>query len=167
MVSRWADRLLEIIDPEIFFQDPASEVVAPTRAGEIRPEDMARARTQIRAALDKAADNHWLGELVTEPRYDIEIHPGEIARARKIMAQGPALIALSPAARVAWQQEAGGVTVYTNGQACQFDQSVLGCITELCARWRLEGEDLARAMARPTDLRLLEYLLENGGIYVE
>ena len=167
MVSRWADRLLESIDPEIFFQDPASEVVVPARAGEIRPEDMARARSQIRAALDKAADNHWLGELVTEPRYDIEIYPDEIARARKVMAQGPALIALSPAARVAWQQETGGVTVYANGQACQFDQSVLGCITELCSRWRLEGENLARAMARPTDLRLLEYLLENGGIYVE
>jgi len=45
MVSRWADCLLEHLDPELFYSDSHIEPV--TRAGEIRPQDLARVRAQV------------------------------------------------------------------------------------------------------------------------
>ncbi len=167
MVSRWADRLLENLDPELFFRDADSEAVSPSRPGEIRPGDLKRVVAQLEAAFKSAADTHWLGEMVTEPRYDVQLDSDELARARILMTQGPALIVLSPEARVAWQQEASSVTVYANGRSCQFSETILDCLAELCGSWHLEGESLARALAQPDAARLLDYLLENGGIYVE
>lgn len=165
MVSRWADRLLEQLDPELFYSDSRVEPV--TRAGEIRPRDLARVRAQVQAALDQETDNHWFGAMVTEPRYDCGIDDDELAAARALLADGAEHVALAPEARVAWQQEPQGVMVFANGEARLFDATVLSCLTALCERWRLEGDLLARCRAAAGTAALLDYLLETGGIHVE
>ncbi len=165
VVSRWADRLLEELDPELFFNDSHIEPV--TRAGEIRPRDLERVRAQLQAALDQEIDNHWFGELVSEPRYDCETDDDDFAEARALLASGPGFVALAPAARVAWQQEQGGIVVFVNGAHRVFGESVLDCLAVLCESWRLQGPTLAAGLAQAETVALLDYLLENGGIYVE
>jgi 50S ribosomal protein L16 3-hydroxylase len=165
MVSRWADSLLEQIDPDVFYSD--SDVEAAARAGEIRPRDLERVRAQVRAALETNSDNHWFGALVTEPRYDCSLDDEALSQARTLLAEGPALLTLAPAARVAWQQEEAGVMVFCNGEAALFGAAVLDCLPALCGTGRLEGATLASSVARADTAKLLDYLLETGGIDVE
>ncbi len=165
MVSRWADGLLEQLDPELFYSDAHIQPV--TRAGEITPQDLERVRAQLLAALDQKIDNHWFGEIVTEPRYECVTDDDDLTEARALLAQGPNLITLSPAARLAWQQERAGIIVFANGEARPFSEGVLDCLITLCDSWRLEGDALAQGLAQADTACLLDYLLETGGIYVE
>lgn len=165
MVSRWVDRLLEQMDSELHYGDSHIEPV--TRAGEIRTRDLDRVRAQVQAALDEEVDSRWFGELVTEPRYDYVHDDDDLAEARELLRSGSCFVALSPAARVAWQQEATGVRVFANGESRLFAESVLDSLTTLCESWRMEDKDLARCMALPDSADMLDYLLETGGIYVE
>tara|TARA_R110001599_G_scaffold353866_1_gene600927 strand:+ start:50497 stop:51621 length:1125 start_codon:yes stop_codon:yes gene_type:complete len=165
MVSRWADTLLEQMDIELRYTD--SLIEPATRAGEIRPRDLERARAQLQAALDEEIDNHWFGELVTEPRYDCSHDDDDLAEAMALLKSSSCVVSLSPAARVAWQQEASGVRLFANGGSRLFRETVLDSLVALCDSWRLEGEDLSRCMTLPESAEMLEYLLEAGGIYVE
>ena len=165
MVSRWADRLLEQMDQELFFSD--SHLEAVTRAGEIRPRDLARAMAQLQGALDQEIDNHWFGELVTEPRYKPGGDDDDLAEARAVLADSPAFVALSPAAKLAWQQEKTGIVVFANGESRIFADTVLPSLITLCESWRLEGAALDRALGQIDTAGLLDHLLETGSIYVE
>jgi 50S ribosomal protein L16 3-hydroxylase len=165
LVSRWVDRLLETLDPDLFYRDANVESV--TRPGEIRPRDLERVMAQLQGALDQEADNHWFGELVTEPRYEPATDEDDLAEARALLEDGTAWVALSPAARVAWQQEQSGVVVFANGESREFPQSVLPLVSALCGEWRVEGKALADALADDASDALLNYLLESGCIYVE
>ncbi len=165
MVSRWADSLLERLDPETFYTD--GDMDPATRAGEIRPRDLQRARAQVRAALDQAMDNDWFGAMVTEPRYDCSRDEEQLAHAMALLADGPALLELSSAARVAWQQEESGIMVFCNGEAALFSNGVLVSLIALCASGRLEGAALASGLAEAETARMMSYLLHAGGIDVE
>jgi len=165
MVSRWADSLLERLDPETFYTD--GDMGPATRAGEIRPRDLERARAQVRAALDQATDKHWFGAMVTEPRYDCGRDDDQLAQATALLADGPALLELSSAARVAWQQEESGIMVFCNGEAALFSDGVLGSLVALCAAGRVEGAALASGLAEAETARMMVYLLHAGGIDVE
>jgi len=165
MVSRWADSLLERLDPETFYTD--GDMGPATRAGEIRPRDLERARAQVCAALDKAMDNHWFGAMVTEPRYDCGRDDDQLAHAMALLADGPALLELASAARVAWQQEESGIMVFCNGEAALFSDGVLGSLVALCAAGRVEGAALASGLADSETARMIVYLLHAGGIDVE
>ena len=165
MVSRWADRLLEQMDQEVFFSDSHTEVVS--RAGDIRPRDLARAMAQLQGALDQESDNHWFGDLVTEPRYEPGGDDDDLADARAILSGKPASVALSPAAKLAWQQEESGIVVFANGEARTFAEAVLPSLITLCESWRLAGTELHRALDQADTAGLLDHLLETGSIYVE
>jgi len=165
MVSRWADSLLERLDPETFYTD--GDMGPATRAGEIRPRDLERARAQVSAALDQAMDNHWFGAMVTEPRYDCGRDDDQLAHAMALLADGPALLELSSAARVAWQQEESGIMVFCNGEAALFSDGVLGSLVTLCTAGRVEGAALASGLAEAETARMMGYLLHAGGIDVE
>ena len=165
MVSRWADQLLEQLDAEQFYRDAAPGPV--TRPGEIRPRDLQRALAQVQGALDQAAGNHWFGELVTEPRYEHPADDDDLADARALLRDGHSFVALSQAAKVAWQQESEGIAVFANGDSREFTEAVLPALLVLCEHWRLEGGPLAAALAEPESARMLDYLLEAGCIYVE
>jgi 50S ribosomal protein L16 3-hydroxylase len=165
MVSRWADRLLEQLDQELFYSDSHGEAV--TRSGEIRPRDLERVVAQLQGALDQEIDNHWFGELITEPRYEAIADDDDLAEARAMLAGKPALVALAPSAKLAWQQEAAGIVVFANGEARTFPAEVLPSLTSFCADWRLEGAQLGQGIAQPAVAKLIDYLLETGCLYVE
>lgn len=165
MVSRWADRLLESADPELFYSDSHTE--AASRAGEIRPRDLQRALAQLQAALDQEVDNHWLGELVTEPRYDSLADDDDLAEARLLLRDGPGLVSRVAAAKLAWQQDADGIRVFANGDSRSFSLDILPALVALCEHWELAGDLLANAIAAGQSAALLDYLLEMGVIYVE
>jgi 50S ribosomal protein L16 3-hydroxylase len=165
MVSRWADSLLAKMDPDLFYSD--SHIEPASRAGEIRPRDLQRVTAQVQAALAQDGDNHWFGELVTEPRYDTCSDDEDLAGAASLLASGPELVALSPAARLAWQQEAAGIVVFANGEARVFSAAILPDLLLLCETWRLAGRPLRSALDRPDTRLLLEHLLTLGCIHVE
>ena len=165
MVSRWADQLLEQMQAPDFYRDARQEPV--TRAGEIRPRDLERAMAQLQAALDQATGNHWFGELVTEPRYDLAELDCELNEALAALADGPEFVALSASAKLAWQHEAEGITVFANGESQTFDESVLPSLVILCESWRLAASDLEDARADTNTYTLLEYLLQSGCLYVQ
>ena len=165
MVSRWADQLLEELEPGQFYRDFRS---APAlRPGEIRPADLQRAQAQLQGALDQASGSRWFGELVTEPRYDAAPEEAELAAARKRLFTGSVAVTLCPAAKLAWQREAEGVRVFANGESSVFPGSVLTPLMKLCEHWQLEREQLATAMESVETATLLDYLLQSGCIYVE
>jgi 50S ribosomal protein L16 3-hydroxylase len=161
MVSRWVDQLLEELDPELYYRDLRPEPA--TRPGEIRPADLRRALAQLQGALDQAGDERWFGELVTEPRYAPEPDAQELADGLAALRGGAARVELSPAAKLAWQRTPEGVTVYANGASRQFPAGVADVVARLCGEWRLEGG----ALSDPGRCGLLQYLLENGCVYVE
>lgn len=165
MVSRWADRLLESMDPDLFYGD--SKVESVTRAGEIRPRDQERALAQLRAALDQEIDTHWFGELVTEPRYDNLADDDDLAEARALLRDGPSHISRVAAAKLAWQQDSDGIRVFANGDGRTFKPGILPALQMLCQDWALTGDDLMKGTADPDSAALLDYLLEMGVIYVE
>ncbi len=165
MVSRFVDQLLEQLDPDQFYHDAVQ--VAATRAGELRPRDLDRALAQLQGALDQASGNHWFGELVTEPRYETYPDDDDLGEARQLLQNGAKFVSLSPASRLAWQQEASGIQVYANGDSRCFDDAVLPGLIQLCEHWRLDGDGLDATLETAAGNELLDYLLETGCIYVE
>lgn len=165
MVSRFTDKLLEQMDGEQFYSDARLEPVS--RPGEIRPRDLERVQAQIQAALDQASGDHWFGELVTEPRYELMPDDDNLAQARAELCDGCDIVELSPAAKLAWQQEADGVVIFANGESRQFGTGILPVIIELCGQWKLEGETLASALGDTESCALLDHLLETGCLYVQ
>ena len=165
MVSRFADQLLEQLDPDQFYHDTMQ--TPASRAGEIRPRDLERAMAQLQGALDQASGNHWFGELVTEPRYENLSDNDDLAEARDILATGATVVSLSPGAKLAWQQESDGILVFANGSSMLFPESILSALVGLCEHWRLAEQDLADALDDQASADLLDYLLEGGCIYVE
>lgn len=166
MVSRFADSLLAQMESDQFYHDARLETV--TRPGEIRPRDLQRVQAQLLAALDQAAtDNHWFGELATEPRYDVVADDDDLAQARAELREGACRVELSPAAKLAWQQEQDSVVIFANGESRLFNSAVLPMVITLCGNWKLEPEELSAVQESGDSMALLDYLLETGCIYVE
>ena len=165
LVSRFTDKLLDQLDPELFYTDPGLET--STRAGEIRPRDLERVAAQLQAALDQASGNHWFGELVTEPRYELFPDDGELAEAKATLADNPARVSLHGAAKLAWQHEADTLVVFANGDSGEFCDSLVPLQMALSDKGYLEGDRLASAVGTPESRAWLDYLLESGCIYVE
>jgi len=165
MVSRWADQLLQEMDAGQFYRDAGQSSV--TRAGEIRAQDLQRAMSQLQGALDQGASSHWFGELVTEPRYEPGSDEDDLAEARALLAESASFVALSPAAKLAWQQDLEGIAVFANGESRLFEEAVLPTVLQLCESWRLEKQALQAASRQRASAALLDFLLETGCIYVE
>lgn len=165
MLSRWADQLLLHIEPEQFYGDAGR---APsTRPGEIHPGDLKQALAQLHQALDRAEGTEWFGELVTEPRYDIELDHGELAQAHALLLNGATSVSLAADAKLAWQQNGQGLIVFTNGESLQCALSALPSLLMLCDRQPLSGTSLDNAVADPDTASLLERLLYSGCIHVQ
>jgi len=165
MVSRWADQLLQQLPPEQFYRDPGRAPVV--RPGELHPRDLEQAMTQLHDVLGQAVGAHWFGELVTEPRYHIEVDDDEAARAHALLKGCARSVTLSPAAKVAWQQDATGIAVFANGECLTCAASVLPSLLILCRSEALADASLDKAMADPDTASMLGSLAQSGCIYVE
>ncbi len=165
MLSRFVDALLAGLEPDLFYRDARLESV--TRAGEIRPRDLERVQAQVEAALDQARDSDWFGELVTEPRYVQTADDDDLAQARILLQTEGESVALSPEAKLAWQQNAEGIVVFANGESRRFSSTQMDMVIALCADWVLGEAALGAALGNEESRALLDYLLETGCIYVQ
>jgi 50S ribosomal protein L16 3-hydroxylase len=164
MLARWTDQLLLQLD-EQFYSDAGR---APaTRPGELHANDVQQALAQLLRALDENAGYQWFGELVTEPRYDVEVDQELITDAHNLLQEGAESLSLSPAAKLAWLQDETGVVVFANGESLGCSLSALPTLVILCDRQVLEGSKLDSALDDPATLVLLEQLVLNGCLYVE
>ncbi|KGE03502.1 cupin domain-containing protein [Pseudohaliea rubra] len=165
MVSRWADRALESLDNELFYQDRHLEPAR--RAGEIRSRDLERARLQLQAALDQLEDNDWFGELVTENPHVEAPGEEEIDAALRRLADAEAVVSPRPGARIAWQADGDDLLVFTNGCALRVAGGLRDGVLELAAGKALAGNQLATLLATADGERLLAHCLEEGAIDVD
>jgi len=165
MLSRWVDELLENIDAELFYSDAGQSAV--TLAGEIRDEDIARAKEQLKAALQGESFQHWFGELVTEPRYAPEVSEREIEEGRALIRGTPSVVTLLPSAKLAWRQNGTSIDVFANGESLSFTESIRATVISLCKYRKLAGDSLEQAQACPECHILLDQLLSLGCISIE
>ena len=166
MVSRWTDQLLNELDTAGFYRDPGQDKT--NRPGEIRPCDLKRVMEQLQGALGQACSNHWFGEMVTEPRSEPYWELEELAEARAALVGGNVrFVELNASAKLAWQQEHPNIVVFANGEHRRFAESILPLLLNLCGNWQLAGDQLAEALAHEVTTELLNYLLDNGCIYVQ
>ncbi len=164
LVSRWADRLLESLDGELFYQDRHLEPAR--RAGEIRARDLERARLQLQAALDQLEDNDWFGELVTDNPHADPPDAGEIDAARTRLGAAGAAACARPGARIAWQADGDGLLVFTNGARLRVAGSLRDSVVQLAAGEPLAGAALAALRGSTDGERLLAHCLDWGAIDV-
>lgn len=164
MVSRFADALLNELEPDLFYHDVRLEPT--TRAGEIRQRDRARVQAQLQAALDQAMDDTWFGELVTEPRYDQQPAETELEQSRNALRQDGTRLTLVPGSKLAWQHSEDGITVFANGESCAFPAAIAELLIELCGAWELDAGRVQVALRNPDASALIDYLLETGCIDV-
>ncbi|MEZ5573239.1 MAG: cupin domain-containing protein [Halioglobus sp.] len=165
MLSRCTDDVLLHLDSQQFFGDAGRDQAS--RPGELSRDDLERAAMQLRQVLDNATHDRWFGELVTEPRYDFEPESRELGHARALLLEGPQLVELSPAAKLAWQQNTDSITVFANGASHNCNANVLPSLIQLCGHRSLQGQHLDNALANPDTLRLLDTLLQSGCIHVQ
>lgn len=165
MLSRQTDEQLEAINPELFYTDADSAI--SKRAGEIRPNDIEKAREQISAATSATQHSRWFGELVTEPRYPLDIEQSELKEGRALLQSGVGLVRLLPSAKLAWQQCDGFIEVYANGVAIECQPEVLDTLITLCSDWQIANTKLVEAMACPANSKLLELLHEQNCLAIE
>jgi 50S ribosomal protein L16 3-hydroxylase len=164
MLSRWTDQLLMQISLDKFYRDPGR--AASTRPGELHADDAHAALAQLRSALDQAVPSQWFGELVTEPRYDVEPDQDEVAQALDLLHTGAQSADLSPAAKLAWQQDVQGLMVYANGESLNCGPSAMPALLALCDGQPLTGTLLDKALADPDTAGLLARLVHLGCIHV-
>lgn len=164
MLSRWTDELLECIAPEHFFHDDGRSPAE--RPGELHPRDLERAREQLRRAINLPGSDRWFGELVTEPRYSLEPDARETKAALALLRRGAQCVEPSPAAKLAWQEGAGDLTVFANGESLDCALCALPTLMMLCGGMSLDGATLDNALADPDTAGLLESLLQRGCIHV-
>lgn len=164
MLSRWIDDVLETLDPDLFYRDAGRAAVG--RPGELHADDLQRALKQLRRELDRPRDNRWFGELVTETRYPFEPDPDDIAEGIALLRHGATSVELSPAAKLAWQQDAHGLTVFASGEGLACSVSVLPTLLLLCAGDNLAEASLDMALSDTDTAALLDGLLQRGCIHV-
>lgn len=165
MLSRRTDEILLHMDSDLFFRDAGR--ARASRAGEIDAGDMQQALKQLQQAVDLVHTRDWFGELVTEPRYDVEVDEEELAAAFALLRDGAHSITLASAAKVAWTEHATGLTVFANGQSLHCAKSALGSLLILCDGGVLADTNLDKALDDPDTAKLLECLLPNGCIHVQ
>ncbi len=161
LVSRHCDALLEALPPGQFYSDAGLQPAR--RQGEIRPEDLQRVTAQLQAALQTDVGHRWLGELVTEPRYDALPEDGELAEALAELREGRCELTLATDSRLAWIDGDETILVFANGESRDFPATQRSLLLDL-----LSGQPQAAGRYMSADkLSLLEYLLQTGCIYVE
>jgi 50S ribosomal protein L16 3-hydroxylase len=165
MLSRWTDELLQSMEPDLFYSDPARPVTM--RPGELPCADLQRAGAQLRKVLDDTCASHWFGELVTEPRYELQVDANYVAQQLKRLGPGAHRVELLGGARLAWQQTPAGITVFANGDCLHHSDSVLPCLTCLCGKRALYGAALDKALLDTDTADMLRNLLKLGCIDVE
>ena len=109
-------------------------------------------------ALSQASDPRWLGELLSEPKY-----PAELARTSSTSRDALEQLERAADARILWHEDQGTLTVFCNGHSCAVEGPPPVWLEALCA-----GEVTSvPAAPSPAEDLLLDFLLDNEGLYVD
>jgi 50S ribosomal protein L16 3-hydroxylase len=162
LVSRSADSWLEQNSGDRFYRDPP--LSTDIRPGEILPRDLASAKQQMLSALSQLDDTIWFGELLTEPRYPVDLPADEQPLELSSLEDADTVVELLPDCRLAWQQREDAIIVFANGQSLVHGTAVLDMLQALCGGNSLSGLSLANTLKNPECAILLGQLWENGCI---
>ncbi len=166
LLSRWIDELLEHINPDDFYCDPGLSAVK--LAGEIRLEDIERAKMQLLQALGQKIPEHWFGELVTEPRYDLQLSEGDIQNERELISRSAATsVTLLASAKLAWQETEAGINLFSNGECMPFSRKLSPTVITLCKDGMLAGPALIELQQCAEGQKMLVQLLCLACISIE
>jgi 50S ribosomal protein L16 3-hydroxylase len=160
MLSRWADATLEQLDPELFYTDPTFLKDA-IRPGEISRQERDQVRGILLSALNKLDAENWFGELVTEHRLPLIDERDDVSSAFE---SGGTLYRVAEA-KLAWQEDEGGITVFSNGESLHFHLKVLDQLVKLCETWQIEDQAESQALPNTEARRLVDFLQRTGAIY--
>jgi 50S ribosomal protein L16 3-hydroxylase len=166
MLSRRVDSLLESLSADALYEDVGR--VASVRPGEITTKDISSAVRKVTQAFAAAlGDETWFGELVTEPRYEIEVEPGECELMRSRITEDTTEIQLNLDSRVAWQEAGEEILVYANGEHCRVSSGALPALTTLIERGTLKGQSLDEILQSRSGRVLIDFLIDSGSINVQ
>ncbi len=164
LLARLTDQLLAADKGDQLYRDPGR--AACTRAGEISIPDIERARQQLMALFETDTSPEWLGELVTEPRYELEASAYAHSEIEALLS-GDAILSVAPESRLAWSAQ-DVLYVFANGQTLTTDLVLTDIVLQLCATRRLRYTAPAASVAPAKALSdLFEFLLATGSCYVE
>ena len=154
------DFIVEQLNPDHFYTDPP--LPAQPRPGEISAPAAQHALHLLQAQLEKyGQDIHWLGELVTEPRFPLA--PPE---AGKSLSEAEC-VRMEPGAKLAWSESGSSLAVYANGSRLSAKGTFLPLLQALC-RDRVIQRDQWQAYDDDTGIvELLTALAKMGCVYVE
>jgi 50S ribosomal protein L16 3-hydroxylase len=158
-VLGYSEELAASLSPDLRFLDPKRQ--QPLRAGEISPVDLQQARRQLQQVLhDDAALARWFGLHMTQPRYPEQIQPA----ASRL--QQNSRLALHPASRLAWIEQARQLQVFVDGdsQLLPASQSLRSSLQALASGASVAYRTMARNHAC---LEWCQSLLTSGSLQVE
>jgi 50S ribosomal protein L16 3-hydroxylase len=166
MLSRRVDLALEGLSHDALYAD--AKRLASTRPGEISDRDISNAVEQVTRVFESAlGDEAWFGELVTEPRYEIEVDHAECESMRTLLTDGANTAAMNGDSRLAWQAVATGVLVYANGEHLRVSAEMLPALEVLCEGGTLKARSLSEILQSETGRVLLNFLIDSGCIHVQ
>ena len=162
LMSRQVDQALESIDTELFYRDPALAI--DPLPGEITAAAADHARAQLSQLLQAgSSDPRWLGELVTEPRYEPEHFqppPAQQALANQSLQ-------VTAGARLAWSRTNRDLLIFANGQTIKATGASIELIITLCDTRKILSAELEILGQLPQNQRLITELLHTGCVYYE
>jgi 50S ribosomal protein L16 3-hydroxylase len=162
LMSRQIDQALETMAPKLFYRDPP----LPTKPlpGEITTAAVDHARELLSKLLREGSDDpRWLGELVTEPRYE----PPE-AQATAVHAEATQVgLHLTPGGRLAWSRAPQTLLVFANGQTIAAAEASLDLLLSLCKARQIQPAELEIFRQLPQNQQLIADLVQTGCVYYE
>ncbi|MCX2981228.1 cupin domain-containing protein [Halieaceae bacterium IMCC14734] len=162
LMSRQVDQALEALKPELFYRD--AQLAVDPLPGEITTAALEQARAQLSQLLQTgSSDARWLGELVTEPRYESE--PVQPLPDQTEFVE-PTLH-VTAGARLAWSQTIGDLLIFANGQTIPASSASKELIISLCGAHKILPAELELLRQLPQNQRLITELLHTGCVYYE
>jgi len=158
MIAYLTDELLERLPPDVLYND---KLMKPAqRPGEIRSDDLARAREQILSKLiESETTNHWFGDLITESSIDL----GE---SDSSMTPNWACANIRKASNLAWREDLDKVHLYVNGIHATYSSNLIDMVIILCKNREIKKSQLP-ATNFEESIDCIEFLVEIGAAFIE
>lgn len=155
LLARCTDVTLDGLDDDALLAD-AARPAAP-RPGEFTAGDVARARAQLQALLDRAHPR-WFGEVLTQAAED------EDAPVAALPGAGPLALRLVPGRRLTWMDRGAQLLVCAAGDSCHCPPQLAPALQQLCSGAALP---LPAGHLDAPLRRLLQWLLDRATLHID
>ena len=160
MLARFADEVLNGIDPNLLLEDRDSLLVSG-RQGELTRAQLDNAREAVLNAMRVLDSGSWLAELITEPSHEEEF-------SEALLLPGPLM--LVPQTQMVWIERSSSgsakpaddacVEVFAAGESICVPQRLIGLLETLCAGDAIEPD------SEDEELALLVNFLATMGVLI-